>query len=114
MESISHQNDYFEVIDVKGENDSDDFDLEFDVHNSNEPSPMPNSSLKLVIRKELNILEGQLEEINSKLKLNYDSLNMKKVQNEEMRKIIEYYNLTTEAKTVSDSACGCRGSCRLF
>ena len=111
MENHGQSNDMFEVIDVKGENDSDDFEVLLDMQNSNEPSPMPNNSLKLVIRKELSFLENQLEEINAKLRMNYNSLDVKKVQNEEMKKIIEYYNLTTEPKVVANSACGCKGSC---
>lgn len=111
MEKLSRSNDLFEVIDVKGVNDSDDLEVFLDIQNNNDPSPMPNNSLKQVIRKELSFLENQLEEINSKLKMNYDSLNVKKVQNDEMRKIIEYYNLTTEPKVVSESACGCKASC---
>ena len=114
MEKLSQSKNLFEVIGVKGLNDSDELEVFLDIQNNNDPSPMPNNSLKLVIRKELSFLENQLEEINSKLRMNYDSLNVKKVQNDEMRKIIEYYNLTTEPRVVSESVCGCKTSCLVF
>lgn len=70
--------------------------------------------LSQTIQEELKGLELQLYQINLKLKSNQEKILLKKSQNDEIRTIIDYYNLISEKKSVSRSFCTCASKCTAF
>lgn len=113
MENNSEQNEFFD----EGEDNAESFadlDVILDLNQCNEPSPGPEIKLNEVIKNELDFLSNQLENINNKLKTNYDSIVLKQIENDEMRKIIDFYSLNTESKSPKSSACGCGNNCLIY
>lgn len=113
MQSTSGQNLLFNEIEVNNKS-YEDLDVILDLKQCNEPSPGPEIKLNQVIKNELDYLSGQLEKINNKLKTNYDSILLKQVENDEMRKVIDFYSLNTESKSPKASACGCGNNCSIY
>ena len=66
------------------------------------------------IQGEPSALELQLYRINLRLKSNQEKVLLKKSQNDEIKTIIDYYNLISEKKSVSRSTCTCSNKCTAF
>jgi len=113
MEDLSGRNNFFNELEARSES-FDDLDVILDIKQLNEPSPRPDNKLDVVIKTELEFLEGQLNKINNKLKTNYDSLILKQSENEEMRKVIDFYGLSTETRSPKSSTCSCGKGCSVF
>lgn len=112
MENSRVQNNFFDELGVRLDS-FEDLDVILNIKQLNEASPRPDNKLDEVIKKELDFLEGQLTKINHKLKTNYDSLLLKQSENEEMRKIIDFYSLNTDTRSPKSSSCGCTSTCSI-
>lgn len=101
-----------ENLELSSSGSVSDFEVLMDL--KNEPVTLGKSGLKQEIEFEINHLELQLMEIHLKLKSNQELLELKKVQNDEMKRIIDFYYSATENKQVKESTCGCSGKCGIF
>lgn len=114
MNRNSSSFNHLEESQIKLQENSKSRLLDFNTFDTSLPLMAPEPNLNNTIHHELKLLKSQLNEIKIKLSANQNILLQKKLENDKIKEILEFNNLTIENKEVSQSNCRCLGKCLLF